>query len=187
VNRHYLSDGRLDVRRFGRGMAWLDTGTHDSLLEAAHFVQTIEKRQGLKVGCPEEIAWRQGWIRNAELERLAAPLAKSGYGDSLAEPARARRMKVVETDLPGVLIIEPRMIGDERGFFVETFQRERCLSAADLARVRAGQPLAVAARRAAAGAAAAFPARSRLQPPNRVRHSTPMAKRFESHHSPIGP
>jgi glucose-1-phosphate thymidylyltransferase len=83
VNRRYLSEGRLNVRRFGRGMAWLDTGTHDSLLEAAHFIQTIEKRQGLKVGCPEEIAWRQGWIGNAELERLAAPLAKSGYGNYL--------------------------------------------------------------------------------------------------------
>jgi glucose-1-phosphate thymidylyltransferase len=64
-------------------MAWLDTGTHDSLLEAGHFIQTVEKRQGLKVGCPEEIAWRQGWIGNTELERLAAPLAKSGYGNYL--------------------------------------------------------------------------------------------------------
>ena len=83
VNRRYLSEGRLDVRRFGRGVAWLDTGTHDSLLEAAHFIQAVEKRQGLKVGCPEEIAWRQGWIGDAELERLAAPLARSGYGDYL--------------------------------------------------------------------------------------------------------
>jgi glucose-1-phosphate thymidylyltransferase len=83
VNRRYLNEGRLSVRRMARGMAWLDTGTHDSLLEAAHFIQTVEKRQGLKVGCPEEIAWRQGWIGNAELERLAAPLAKSGYGHYL--------------------------------------------------------------------------------------------------------
>ena len=80
INRRYLNEGRLDVRRMARGMAWLDTGTHDSLLEAAHFIQTVEKRQGLKVGCPEEIAWRQGWIGNTELERLAGPLAKSGYG-----------------------------------------------------------------------------------------------------------
>ena len=66
-------------------MAWLDTGTHDSLLEAAHFIQTLEKRQGLKVGCPEEVAWRQNWISNDELERLAAPLAKSGYGNYLLQ------------------------------------------------------------------------------------------------------
>src|SRR5262249_29480242 len=83
LNRRYLSDGRLDVQRLRRGMAWLDTGTHDSLLEAAHFIQTVEKRQGLKVGCPEEIAWRQGWIGDVELERLAATLAKSGYGHYL--------------------------------------------------------------------------------------------------------
>jgi glucose-1-phosphate thymidylyltransferase len=83
VNRHYLAEGKLNVRRMARGMAWLDTGTHDSLLEAAHFIQTLEKRQGLKVGCPEEIAWRLGWISNSELETLAAPLAKSGYGNYL--------------------------------------------------------------------------------------------------------
>ena len=65
VNRAYLERGALDVRRMARGMAWLDTGTHDSLLEAAHFIQTLEKRQGLKVGCPEEIAWRLGWIDDA--------------------------------------------------------------------------------------------------------------------------
>ena len=66
-----------------RGMAWLDTGTHDSLLEAAHFIQTLEKRQGLKVGCPEEVAWRLGWIGDVELSKLATPLAKSGYGSYL--------------------------------------------------------------------------------------------------------
>jgi glucose-1-phosphate thymidylyltransferase len=80
VNSRYLAEGRLDVQRMARGTAWLDTGTHDSLLEAAHFIQTLEKRQGLKVGCPEEIAWRLGWIDSAELERLADPLRKSGYG-----------------------------------------------------------------------------------------------------------
>ena len=68
-----------------RGMAWLDTGTHDSLMEAAHFIQTLEKRQGLKVGCPEEIAWRLGWINDEELKSLAAPLAKSGYGRYLLD------------------------------------------------------------------------------------------------------
>jgi glucose-1-phosphate thymidylyltransferase len=83
VNRVYLDRGALDVRVMARGMAWLDTGTHDSLLEAAHFIQTLEKRQGLKVGCPEEIAWRLGWIGDAQLAKLAAPLAKSGYGGYL--------------------------------------------------------------------------------------------------------
>jgi glucose-1-phosphate thymidylyltransferase len=85
VNKVYLSRGMLDVRKMARGMAWLDTGTHDSLLEAAHFVQTLEKRQGLKVGCPEEVAWRMGWIDDEQLKRLAAPLTKSGYGDYLLE------------------------------------------------------------------------------------------------------
>ncbi len=85
LNAIYLAEGRLNVRRMARGMAWLDTGTHDSLLEAAHFIQTLEKRQGLKVGCPEEIAWRMGWIDAAQLTRLAKPLAKSGYGNYLLE------------------------------------------------------------------------------------------------------
>ena len=85
LNAIYLAQGRLNVRRMARGMAWLDTGTHDSLLEAAHFIQTLEKRQGLKVGCPEEVAWRMGWIDDAQLERLAEPLAKSGYGSYLLE------------------------------------------------------------------------------------------------------
>ena len=67
------------------GTAWLDTGTPDALLEAAHFIQTLEKRQGMKVGCPEEVAWRMGWIDDAALERLAAPLLKSGYGEYLLD------------------------------------------------------------------------------------------------------
>jgi len=83
VNRAYLEGESLDVKVMARGMAWLDTGTHDSLLEAAHFIQTLEKRQGLRVGCPEEIAWRLGWIDDEQLSRLAEPLAKSGYGDYL--------------------------------------------------------------------------------------------------------
>jgi glucose-1-phosphate thymidylyltransferase len=83
VNNVYLRQGALNVQVMARGMAWLDTGTHDSLLEAAHFIQTLEKRQGLKVGCPEEIAWRAGWISDDALASLAAPLAKSGYGDYL--------------------------------------------------------------------------------------------------------
>lgn len=83
VNVEYLRRGQLKVERFGRGDAWLDTGTHDSLIEAGQFVQTLEKRQGLKLCCPEELAWRQGWISDAQLETLAKPLAKSGYGKYL--------------------------------------------------------------------------------------------------------
>jgi glucose-1-phosphate thymidylyltransferase len=83
LNRVYLERGALDVQVMGRGHAWLDTGTHDSLIEAAQFIQTLEKRQGLKISCPEEIAWRQGWIDDEQLRRIAAPLAKSGYGQYL--------------------------------------------------------------------------------------------------------
>jgi len=83
VNRQYLAWGELDVIAMGRGFAWLDTGTHESLLEASHFIETIERRQGLKIACPEEIAWRQGWIDAQALEKLAQPLAKSGYGEYL--------------------------------------------------------------------------------------------------------
>jgi glucose-1-phosphate thymidylyltransferase len=83
LNRLYLEQGQLDVEIMGRGYAWLDTGTHDSLLEAGQFIATIEKRQGLKVACPEEIAFRQGWITSEQLETLAQPLAKNGYGQYL--------------------------------------------------------------------------------------------------------
>ncbi len=83
VNQHYLDRGELHVEVMGRGMAWLDTGTHDSLLDASLFIQTIEKRQGLKVMCPEEIAYRNGYISAEQLEKLAQPLIKSGYGDYL--------------------------------------------------------------------------------------------------------
>jgi glucose-1-phosphate thymidylyltransferase len=83
VNRAYLGRGELDVVPMGRGYAWLDTGTHESLLEAAHFIETIEKRQGLKVACPEEIAYRQGYISSRQLKALARPLAKSSYGEYL--------------------------------------------------------------------------------------------------------
>ena len=83
LNRLYLEQGTLDVQTMGRGYAWLDTGTHESMLEASQFIHTIEKRQGLKVAAPEEIVWRQGWIDDNQLEKLAAPLAKSGYGQYL--------------------------------------------------------------------------------------------------------
>jgi glucose-1-phosphate thymidylyltransferase len=83
VNATYLRQNQLNVEIMGRGYAWLDTGTHDSLLEAGSFIATLEKRQGLKVACPEEIAYRQRWINAAQLEQLAHPLAKNGYGQYL--------------------------------------------------------------------------------------------------------
>ena len=83
VNRRYLEMGQLQVEMMGRGYAWLDTGTHDSLHEAAGFIATLQKRQGLMVACPEEIAFHQGWIDAAAIERLAQPLAKNGYGQYL--------------------------------------------------------------------------------------------------------
>jgi glucose-1-phosphate thymidylyltransferase len=83
VNAAYLRQGQLAVEIMGRGYAWLDTGTHDSLMEAGQFIATLEKRQGLKVSCPEEIAWRSGWIDSAQLQALAQPLAKNGYGQYL--------------------------------------------------------------------------------------------------------
>lgn len=85
VNKVYLERGELNVELLGRGYAWLDTGTHESLLAAAHFVQVVEQRQGLKVACPEEVAWRMGFIGDEHLARLARPLAKSGYGEYLME------------------------------------------------------------------------------------------------------
>jgi len=85
LNRLYLEDGQLRVELMGRGMAWLDTGTPDSLHEAASYIRTLEHRQGLKVGCPEEVAWRMGWIDASNLETLAAPLRKSGYGSYLLQ------------------------------------------------------------------------------------------------------
>jgi glucose-1-phosphate thymidylyltransferase len=85
LNRQYLDEGLLRVELMGRGMAWLDTGTCDSLHEAASYIRTLEHRQGLKVGCPEEVAWRLGWISAEQLAGLAGPLRKSGYGDYLLQ------------------------------------------------------------------------------------------------------
>jgi glucose-1-phosphate thymidylyltransferase len=85
INNNYLTQKNLDVEIMGRGMAWLDTGTHESLLEASQFVHTLEKRQGLKIACPEEIAWRNGWITTKKLSELAKPLMKSGYGEYLQQ------------------------------------------------------------------------------------------------------
>jgi glucose-1-phosphate thymidylyltransferase len=83
VNRWYLARGELNVQILGRGMAWLDTGTHESLLQASNFIETIEQRQGLKIGCPEEIAYHEGWISAEQVECLAAPLQKNAYGQYL--------------------------------------------------------------------------------------------------------
>ena len=85
INNLYLKDGALRVEKMGRGTAWLDTGTHDSLLEASQFVQTIEHRQGMKMASPEEVAWRQHWIDDIQLRQLATPLKKSGYGEYLLD------------------------------------------------------------------------------------------------------
>jgi glucose-1-phosphate thymidylyltransferase len=91
LNRRYLDAGALMLERLGRGYAWLDTGTHESLVEASTYVETIERRQGLKICCPEEIAWQQGWIDAEQVLRLAEPLAKNGYGRYLRELVRQGR------------------------------------------------------------------------------------------------
>jgi glucose-1-phosphate thymidylyltransferase len=83
LNKRYLDDGSLQLEQLGRGHAWLDTGTHESLLQAGNFIETLQARQGLQVCCPEEIAFHQGWIDAAQLQALARPLAKNGYGQYL--------------------------------------------------------------------------------------------------------
>jgi glucose-1-phosphate thymidylyltransferase len=90
VNAQYLQQGQLNVEIMGRGYAWLDTGTHDSLMEAGQFIATLEKRQGLKVACPEEIAYRAGWINATQLEQLAAPMLKNSYGQYLMQVLREK-------------------------------------------------------------------------------------------------
>ena len=90
VNQRYLTEGALQVEIMGRGMAWLDTGTHESLLQAATFIETIEQRQGLKIACPEEIAYRAGWIDAQQVQRIAEPLQKNGYGQYLLAMLRER-------------------------------------------------------------------------------------------------
>jgi glucose-1-phosphate thymidylyltransferase len=91
VNSIYLEKKQLQVEMLGRGMAWLDTGTHDSLLEASQFIQTVEHRQGLKIACPEEVAWHMGWMSDEQLERLAQPLLKSNYGKYLMQLLTERK------------------------------------------------------------------------------------------------
>lgn len=91
LNRCYLEAGRLNVEIMSRGMAWLDTGTHDSLFDAGSFIHTVERRQGLKIACPEEIAWRLGYITSDEMKTLAEPILKSGYGQYLLALIQERR------------------------------------------------------------------------------------------------
>jgi len=91
VNERYLHEGRLEVELMGRGYAWLDTGTHDTLLEAGQFIATLEKRQGLKVACPEEIAWRMGWIDADQVRRLAEPMRRNGYGQYVLSLVEGRQ------------------------------------------------------------------------------------------------
>jgi len=91
INEDYLSRGLLEVRKLDRGSAWLDTGSVESMMQAAEYVKVIEQRQGHKIGCVEEVAWRAGWITDADLERIAAPLVKSGYGEYLLGLLKAAR------------------------------------------------------------------------------------------------
>ncbi len=125
VNARYLQQGKLDVEIMGRGYAWLDTGTHDSLLEAGQFIATLEKRQGLKVACPEEIAFRSGWIDAAQTRSTGGAAAEEWLRTVPAVTAARTGvlMKIIPTDLPEVLILEPRVFGDERGFFMESYNR----------------------------------------------------------------
>jgi hypothetical protein len=126
LNRLYLEQGKLSVKTMGRGYAWLDTGTHESMLEASQFISTIESRQGLKVACPEEISWRNGWIDDAQLEKMAQRLGKSGYGQYLKGSCATRcSHESHAAGHPDVLLIEPKVFGDERGFFFESFNQQR--------------------------------------------------------------
>ncbi len=161
LNRLYLDDGQLSVEIMGRGFAWLDTGTHGSLLDAASYVRITEERQGLKICCPEEIAWRQGFIDDARLEEIAAPLRKSGYGEYLmALLAEGRQpMKIVECEIEGPLIIEPQVFGDERGFFMESWNAGKFAEAGLDIDFRAGQPFPLAKGRAARACISRIPGR----------------------------
>ena len=168
LNRVYLRQGDLHVERLGRGTAWLDTGTHNSLLDAGVFVRIIEERQGLKVACVEEIAWRLGFIDAEQLLELAKPLEKERIRRiSRADRARARTtvtadprqrrdcaMKFIATPITGVIIVEPQVFGDARGFFMETWQARKVRRRGHRRGIRAGQSFALEAVDAAGPASA---------------------------------
>ena len=132
VNQRFLADGELKVQTLGRGFAWLDTGTHDSLAEASTYIEVIEKRQGLKVACLEGIALRHGWITAEKMRQLAQPMLKNQYGQYLLKVIDElglndkiliyiQKMNVIKTAIDGVVIIEPRLFKDDRGYFFESF------------------------------------------------------------------
>jgi len=125
LNSLYLQQGQLNVEIMGRGYAWLDTGTHWSLLDASQFIATLERRQGLKVACPEETANRQHCIDAAQLEKLAQPLTKNGYGQYLPRVLKEKNilMKAIPLAIPDVVLFEPKVFGDDRGFFYESFNQ----------------------------------------------------------------
>ena len=162
LNRVYLEEGSLAVERLGRGCAWLDAGTPDSLLQAATFVQTIQARQGMLVGCPEEVAFRMGLHRRACPAGAGAGAAQDRVGPPVAgNRRRSARMKFERLAIPEVVLFTPARFGDARGFFSETWTARAMRGRRDRPAVRAGQPQHVAgARRAArpalpAGAACA--------------------------------
>jgi glucose-1-phosphate thymidylyltransferase len=138
VNQVFLEAEELSVQTLGRGFAWLDTGTHDSLSEASTYIEVLEKRQGLKVGCLEEIAYTQGWIDEAKLRELAEPMRANQYGEYLLSLIGKKGqtyqsvMKVIKTDIEGVVIIEPEVFGDSREdvdrFFIDVHRDENLLT-----------------------------------------------------------
>jgi glucose-1-phosphate thymidylyltransferase len=134
VNRVYLERQQLNVQVMGRGHAWLDTGTHESLLDASQFIATIEKRQGLKVACPEEIAFRKGWVDAAQLEALAQPMLKNPLRPILDEcfEGKGVLMRSTPTAIPDALILEPKVFGDDRGFFYESYNQQAFQAATGL-------------------------------------------------------
>ncbi len=159
LNRVYLEEGSLHVERLARGCAWLDAGTPDSLLQAATFVQTIQSRQGMLVGCPEEVAFRMGFI-DADLLRQHARAPRQDRarpGAAANSPRAQHRMKVERLAIPDVILVTPPRFGDARGFFSETWNAARIAEAGIARPVRAGQPQPL--RRSRRGARAALPDR----------------------------
>ena len=144
LNQLYLDAGLLRVELMGRGMAWLDRGTPDSLHEAASYIRTLEHRQGLKVACPEEVAWRMGWITSEQLERMTQPLRKSCYGSYLLDLIKENtsdRSAYLASLLPSVerfavegpLLLTPRIFSNERGYFFESWNQRRFTEALGVA------------------------------------------------------